>query len=222
MEVVLGYGQVRNGGRSHASTVELPLETNAKLASSAQRMQNRPLDDIRVSSALKLGGDARVKATLKRWVLVCLLLALPWLGLVTAVTSAVGVRHSHSTAAQARVMPKQTEGIEAALAQPNRKPLFSHRKDFSVAHAHESIERHDHAITDSSVITVDGESRSGAARLELEASASKAGASLLPLCCLASEVNFSNPMSLISFGSAPPQAQFQSADVRAADRPPKA
>ena len=67
-------------------------------------------------------------STLKRWVLVCLFVALPLCGLAASVTALLGARHVHWTAGERSVQRESNRVDDVGFFQLNRKALFVHRQ----------------------------------------------------------------------------------------------
>ena len=205
-------GHVSSGGFSGVFNVGQP-KLNLQSTPSMQRTQHVSF----------------ITATLRRWVLVCLMVTLPLCGFASAMTALLGAQHVHATrsvsARQAQVAPAaaSTLWFDEAAFQPTRKPLFAHTAGAQAAHAHDSIQRHHHddPRSNSSVLSLDGGTSYDAARAELNSATTKAAASLLPLLGWTAESALSDANTAHSPWGEAPRWSVQSAELRAAERPPK-
>ncbi len=130
---------------------------------------------------------------------------------------------SHATSHAASHATSHTSAQAATQATPHTAAdSGAHNTAHAVEHDHSSVQRHHHAAADDSVVVTDGGTSADAARADLDASASKAGASLLPLLCWTHEERLHAANALRSAWGESPRWSLQSAELRASDRPPKA
>ncbi len=166
-----------------------------------------------------------VSAQVRHCVILCLLVALPWCGFASALAGLLGASHFH---ADSTTRTTRTSVASALLQLENipfkalYRPLFSHKAAPASEHAHDDVQRHRHDAADSNVLALEAGGVADAARAELDTSAGKAAASLLPLFCFTDVPVLVDSAALHSPWGGAFGWSLQTAEVRALRRPPRA
>ena len=132
----------------------------------------------------------------------------------------MGARHFHANALVAKAEFAVAVSDVRHAIKPARKPLFVHAAADS-EHAHDDLQRHHHDVRSPNAVFVNVSTLAEAARAELDASSSKAGASLLPLVYL---TQASWPDGAVAVASPWVEASrwsLQTAEPRTLRRPPR-
>jgi len=165
-----------------------------------------------------------VTATLRHWVIVCLVIALPVCAGASAVAGLLGARHFHSSAQGDKPAALVTE----TSFKPSRRAVFSHVESATAHRAHDDLQRHHHDALDAQdadgthAVALDVAASAQAVQAESDASAAKAGASLLPLLCLTDRLETDAGEAPRSPWGEASRWWPQTADPRMLRRPPKA
>jgi hypothetical protein len=159
---------------------------------------------------------------MRSWVIACLIVALPLCGGASAVSALMGARHFHSSAVVAKVEVVAAVSDVLHAIKPASRPLFVHAAAVTAEHAHNDLQRHHHHDPSANAVFVDVSTSAEAARAELDASSSKAGASLLPLVFLTQAFWPDGAVALPSPWVEASRWSLQTAEPRTLRRPPRA
>jgi hypothetical protein len=155
---------------------------------------------------------AALRASLRRWVLCCLLVALPIYGLSGTLVQLLGPMHFHVAPASAPVTLAVDLTLDTAATShltPDQLHELSHRQ--------EAFTRHFHAAADASVVVLDAAGEAGA----LDGGASASGSACLVLA-IADLPRLGEPSCAPLPWRTGDRPAIASADLLPFERPPRA